>query len=191
MNKVKVCKYCRSEIDKKAKVCPHCQKKQGSGCGIIVFVFFIIFILFLIFSGALSGIMDGYKDASDNAKVRQEAQQYSESDYKAACKAVTYEEIARDKEGLKGQKVTFTGEIIQATSGTYRMNVTKGEYGHYSDTILFNIDESALSQNILEDDIVTIWGESQGQYTYETIMGSQVTVPRISVVYIENHGKEN
>lgn len=25
----KVCKYCKSEIPKKAKVCPNCRKKQG------------------------------------------------------------------------------------------------------------------------------------------------------------------
>lgn len=25
--KTKVCKYCKEEIDAKAKVCPHCQKK--------------------------------------------------------------------------------------------------------------------------------------------------------------------
>lgn len=31
-NKTKICKYCRQEIDKKATVCPHCQKKQSGGC---------------------------------------------------------------------------------------------------------------------------------------------------------------
>ena len=27
--KTKVCKYCKSEIDAKAKICPNCRKKQG------------------------------------------------------------------------------------------------------------------------------------------------------------------
>ena len=27
----KICKYCQSEIPKKAKICPHCRKKQGGG----------------------------------------------------------------------------------------------------------------------------------------------------------------
>lgn len=27
---MKKCKYCKSEIDEKAKICPHCRKKQGS-----------------------------------------------------------------------------------------------------------------------------------------------------------------
>ena len=102
---------------------------------------------------------------------------------------MTYEDIARDKNALEGQKVTFTGEIIQASSGVYRMDVTKDEYGFYSDTILFTIDESSLSQNILEDDIVTIWGESQGMYTYEAVLGNEVTVPRIYAVYIQDFGK--
>ena len=184
--KIKVCKYCRSEIDSKAKICPRCQKKQGSGCGCAAAVLIGIVVLggFMVFSGACSGFMQGY----NNAKVQQEAGQYSEVDYKAACRAVTYEDIARDKEGLKGEKVTFTGEIIQASSGTYRLNVTKTTYG-YTDTILFTINESALNQKILEDDIVTIWGESAGMYTYKAVLGNEVTVPKIQAIYIEDFGK--
>ncbi len=29
MGETKKCKYCQSEIDKKAKICPNCKKKQG------------------------------------------------------------------------------------------------------------------------------------------------------------------
>ena len=40
----KKCKYCKSEIDKKATVCPHCQKKQavkGSGCLLTIGILFL------------------------------------------------------------------------------------------------------------------------------------------------------
>lgn len=187
-NKIKICRYCRSQIDKKAKVCPFCKKKQGSGCGTVILLVIIIFCVVIVLSGGCSSFITGYKNGESKSKARQEASQYSESDYKAACKEVTYEDIARDKDALKGQKVTFTGEIVQASSGVYRMNVTKGDY-FYSDTILFTIDESSLSQNILEDDIVTIWGESQGMYTYEAVLGNEVTVPRIYAVYLQDFGK--
>lgn len=187
MAKTKICPYCRSEIDKKAKICPRCQKKQGSGCGCATFA--------VIAAIALSIMVVKYVEPdtnpSSNETVQSEAVQMSEADFKAACKALKYEEIARPKDCLKGEKVTFTGEIIQATSGTYRMNVTKGEYGLYDDTVLFTIDESTLSENILEDDIVTIWGESEGPYTYKAVLGNEITVPKIKVAYIENHGKEN
>ena len=184
---MKTCKYCRQIIDKKAKVCPCCRKKQGSGL-LSAFAFVIVVLFLLLFSGACSKIFERYNQAEKNAEIKHEAQQYSESDYKAKCKNVTYEEIARDKNALEGEKVTFTGKIIQVSGNTYRINVTKGSWG-YTDTILFETDSSSLSQNVLEDDIVTIWGESKGMYTYKAVLGQSVTVPRIQVIYLENHGK--
>ncbi len=184
----KICKYCKQRIDKKAKICPYCRKKQGSGL-LAAFACVIVVLFLLLFSGACSAFFKGYNDAEKNAEIKQEAQQYSESEYKALCRVVTYEEIARDKNGLEGEKVTLTGEIIQATGDTYRINVTKTSWG-YTDTILFEIDSQSLSQNVLEDDIVTIWGESTGMYTYKSVMGAQITVPRIRAVYLQNNGKE-
>lgn len=35
---VKKCKYCKEWIAKDAKICPHCRKKQGSGCVGVVLV---------------------------------------------------------------------------------------------------------------------------------------------------------
>lgn len=185
MAKTKICPHCRSEIDKKAKICPHCQKKQGSGCGCATFAV----IAAIAFSVMVVNVVEPDTDSSSTETIQNV--QMSESDYKADCKALKYEEIARPKDCLKGEKVTFTGKIIQATSGTYRMNVTKGQYGLYDDTILFTVDESTLNENILEDDIVTIWGESEGPYTYKAVLGNEITVPKIKVAYIENHGKEN
>lgn len=40
----KVCKYCQSEISKKAKICPNCRKKQGGGCGTALFLGLLAFI---------------------------------------------------------------------------------------------------------------------------------------------------
>ena len=47
--KTKVCKYCKSEIDAKAKICPNCRKKQGGKLkwiiiAIVVINFFLSFI---------------------------------------------------------------------------------------------------------------------------------------------------
>ena len=41
---MKKCKYCQSDIDPKAKVCPHCRKKQ-SHTGIILFTIISIIII--------------------------------------------------------------------------------------------------------------------------------------------------
>ena len=51
-NGMKVCKYCQSEIPKKAKVCPQCRKKQGGG---IVKWIVIILAVFFIVSSVIGG----------------------------------------------------------------------------------------------------------------------------------------
>ena len=52
MSETKVCKFCQSEIPKKAKVCPNCKKtlKQGHGCliSLIVFIGMIVAIGYAI-----------------------------------------------------------------------------------------------------------------------------------------------
>lgn len=45
MGDKKKCKYCKSEIDKKAKICPMCRKKQGNKTPIIIIVIIILFII--------------------------------------------------------------------------------------------------------------------------------------------------
>lgn len=53
---MKKCKHCKSEIDKKAKVCPHCRKKQGMPKWLLVII--IIFAILIIASIGNSGNKD-------------------------------------------------------------------------------------------------------------------------------------
>lgn len=109
----------------------------------------------------------------------------TESEYKKQCKSIDYKKIARDVNGLEGEYFKFTGEIVQdCGDSSYRINVTKSEYGYYSDTILFFFDTGS-GDRILEGDIVTIWGVSDGLYTYETVLGSEVTLPGVFAEYME------
>ena len=63
------------------------------------------------------------------------------------------------------------------------MNVTVDEYGIYNDTIMF-IYDTGDGNRILENDIVTIWGPSQGLYTYTSVLGAEVTLPLLEARYI-------
>lgn len=51
---MKKCKYCRSEIDKKTKICPVCGKKQKKPIGLIISIAIIV-IITAILVAALSG----------------------------------------------------------------------------------------------------------------------------------------
>lgn len=111
-----------------------------------------------------------------------------ESYFKEGCSALTYEQVARDSDAYKGEKATFTGEVIQVMQEgdtyTLRVNVTPTSYG-YKDAILVLYTAKAGDQRILEDDVVTLYGAMAGMYTYETVMGAELTVPLMSAQYVE------
>lgn len=83
----------------------------------------------------------------------------------------------------------FRGEVIQVMKATgitvLRVNVTQNQYGWWEDTIFVNYFPSEGEPRILEDDIVSIYGEMMDLKTYETIMGDSVTIPQVYAKYID------
>lgn len=61
----KICKYCRSEIDNKAKICPYCHKKQSHPLLTAVAIFFGL--PFMI--GLFSGLANGPDNSSSNSQI--------------------------------------------------------------------------------------------------------------------------
>jgi hypothetical protein len=115
----------------------------------------------------------------------------TESTYKSKCESVDYDSIARNPDTYKGKYVEVRGEVVQVQEGssgsgnTYRVDITKGKYDIWSDTIMVTFTPSSTSSRILEDDIVTIYGVSGGLYTYTSVMGASITVPLIYAAYID------
>lgn len=109
--------------------------------------------------------------------------------YKAQCQNISYEELARNPDNYIGQKVTFRGEIIQVqesgNEATYRINVTQGDYGIWTDTVICGFDLSNSSSRFLENDIVTFYGDYAGLYTYTSVMGADITIPSILIQYMD------
>lgn len=115
------------------------------------------------------------------------SEEEKEEAFKDECETYTYEEIARDPDDYIGEKARFTGKVIQVmqkgNSYTLRVNITKTRWG-YDDTILVSYSAKDGDSRILEDDIVTMYGFLGGTYTYETVMGSSLTVPLLYAEYI-------
>lgn len=130
---------------------------------------------------------------SEQQKIKEEEkkkEKQAEKDFKADCKTYTYEELARNPDKVAGEKVKVTGEVIQALYDTdsvdLRVNITKeGMYStYYTDTIYVVYYPEEGEDKILEDDIITIWGTSQGDYTYTSTIGASVTLPLIFAEYV-------
>ena len=108
-----------------------------------------------------------------------------------SCRSISFEELSRNPDKLKGTALTFTGEVIQVTEPvigdtvTLRIDVTKTEYGFYTDTILATVEVPEGEDRILEDDIITFYGDCEGLYTYTSVLGSKISLPKISIRYYE------
>lgn len=124
------------------------------------------------------------------AQQEKEKKKQEEKEFKADCKIYTYKELARNPDKIEGKKVKLTGEVVQTLYGSgsvdLRVNITKkGTYStYYTDTIYVVYYPKDGEDKILEDDIITIWGTSKGDYTYTSTIGASVTLPLISAEYV-------
>lgn len=125
------------------------------------------------------------KEAEEKAQKEAEEQSFKES-----CQEYTFEQMARNPDNFKGTNVKVTGEVVQALydsdSVDLRVNITKkGNYStYYTDTVYVTYNTKAGEDKILEDDIITIYGTSMGDYSYTSTLGAKITLPLISAKYI-------
>lgn len=155
----------------------------------------IIVVVLIIAAAASSGDGEGGEPATDadgQTIVTTAAPAATTEDpaaYKAACQSLAYKDLARNPDNYKGQQVTMLGEVIQVQESgdrvDIRIDVTKDEYGYWSDTVYVTLTIPKGEDRILEDDIIAVYGECQGQYTYESILGQSISLPRIDAKYYE------
>ena len=124
------------------------------------------------------------------AQVKEEEKVKEEEQFKESCQTYTFEQMARNPNNFKGTNVKVVGEVVQVMSGSnstnLRVNITKtGTYTtYYTDTIYVVYQPEAGEDKILEGDIITIYGISQGDCSYTTVLGATVTLPNIDAKYI-------
>lgn len=100
---MKKCKYCQTEIDEKAKICPNCKKKQGPS--IIKWIIIGIVVIGIIGAAVASG-----KEDKDFKK------EYSQKE------TVTYKDV--EYSITKVEKTKGSNEFFQAKDGYEYVKVT-------------------------------------------------------------------
>lgn len=117
-----------------------------------------------------------------------------EDQFKNSCGTIDFKTLSRNPDKYKGNKYKLTGEVIQVQEDSWsdmvelRIDITKetSEYSDYvfwSDTIYATVYIPDGEDNILVDDIITFWGTCDGEFTYETVMGDNITLPKIDIEY--------
>ena len=101
----------------------------------------------------------------------------------AAAENIPYDDLFRNSDAHLFTDVYFRGEVIQVLGEpglwNLRVNVTPGAYGLWDDTVFI---EYTGDQRYLDDDIIDFVGTFTGPYTYESVIGGDITVPGVLIL---------
>lgn len=199
-NKMTTCKHCGAEIAASAKICPHCGGKNKPP---IYKRWWFIAIIVLIVLSAIGGSGSGSDSSASSSKatstsaassVASVVPEISEDDYKAECQSVDYKELCRYPEKYEGTKIVVkvkVSQIIDANfSGSekaWRTYTDNSGYGFYADDEYYMLDKrGGDAVKILEDDIITVYGEFTGlEKITRALTSTTDELPRIEVKYAD------
>lgn len=103
---------------------------------------------------------------------------------------ITYEMLARTPDMYINSPIKYTGTITQIVGyddeyDCFRMNV--------DDNLDYNLlvvyPKNIIDFNLLVDDNVTVYGGFMGMYTYETVLGNEISVPCVQAVMMDYNEK--
>lgn len=202
-SKMTTCKHCGAEIAASAKVCPQCGGKNKPP---IYKRWWFIAIIVLIVLSAIGGSGSSSDSSASSSKATSKASEstassvasvvpeISEDDYKAECQTVDYKELCRYPKKYEGTKIVVkvkVSQIIDANfSGSekaWRTYTDNSGYGFYADDEYYMLDKrGGDAVKILDDDIITVYGEFTGlEKITRALTSTTDELPRIEVKYAD------
>ncbi|MBR6690093.1 MAG: DUF4190 domain-containing protein [Bacilli bacterium] len=117
--------------------------------------------------------------------------------YKESCenqyKDIDYSKLSRNPDDYKYECIHFKGEVIQVLEdfdtnvAQLRVNTKLTDYEYIDnyyidDTIYVYVYDYDSNDRILEDDIINLYGISEGILTYESVLGSSISIPSMTAL---------
>ena len=91
--------------------------------------------------------------------------------------SIAYAEVARNPDSFTGERLVFSGKVLQVVEGSSEINLRIATDGGYDDVIFVGYDKNLLDFRVLEDDTVTVYGTCIGLYSYKSTMGATISLP--------------
>lgn len=116
-------------------------------------------------------------------------------EYKNSCSKISYEELARNPEKHKGERLYFKGQVFQVKEPSFfesktsiLVSVTPKNYEYFDETfwednVYFSIKLDDKADRILQGDIIEIWGECIGNQKYYNVLGTKTSLPGVDIKY--------
>lgn len=168
VKETKLCKYCQTEIPKKAKICPNCKKKQGGKLKWIA-----VAIVIIMLGSCISNSEDS---ANDFEYDLENAQYITEDELKTAYS---------NPDKYKGKYAVIKGRIFS----TPEMD---DNYVYFQ---MFNDVENSENNTIIralkpdfelkDGDYVIVDGEIKGTYEYDNMFGGTMYALQLSAISVQ------
>ena len=122
------------------------------------------------------------QEAAAKAAAEKAAQDAADKDPNT-YQSLPYDEMARNGDNHKGEKLQINGKVIQvmdSDDGTAHLRVATRD--GYDDVYYIEIPASQWkTHRLLEDDVITFYGNVYGLLSYDSTMGGKITVPAMTV----------
>jgi hypothetical protein len=141
----------------------------------------IIIFLGIGFLYSLGGKNNNGSTASNDVSAQPTQPSVCPSDLKtfeSQANALDYKQVIKDPNSFTGQTAEFKGKILQiqeqSGQGAMLLSVTNLGYGVYTNNVYITYSGHT---DAVEGDIVTVYGQMSGSYTYTSQANYQLTVP--------------
>ncbi len=147
----------------------------------------IVLVIVLFASTWANGMNTPKSGSSSKQQTTQQTavKEISEPDFKAACVAQPYEDLARTPDSYKNMKLVITGKVVQvlekSNGAQYRIAVD----GDYDQMFYVDYTGDFAAGRILEEDTVTLWGIYDGLMSYNSTLGGKITIPSLIAKYYQ------
>ena len=98
---------------------------------------------------------------------------------------MNYKAVARDPNAYDGNMISFSGKVIQVLEGAKQTHYRIATRGSSNDIVIVFYTRPDGASRILEDDRVTVYGHCTGVHSYESTLGSTITIPSCNATRIE------
>lgn len=100
-----------------------------------------------------------------------------------------YTDAMRYPERYKGTNISIYGKVVQKLVNGNNVALRVATSWGWDDVFYVNYKLSDIETAVIEDDWVTIYGESTGVYSYTALFGNEITIPSMNAerIFIGNN----
>lgn len=94
---------------------------------------------------------------------------------------ITYANVALQPSKYKGSNVSFNGRVLQSIEGSNGRWIRLAVNNDINSVVFAEFGNDTADRRIYADEMVRIYGVADGLFTYNSVSGTEITIPKIKI----------